>query len=45
MPVVAFDQINEREEKIMVKKEVKTIYKEDNSKIPYLVIEDMKRNQ
>ena len=29
----------------MGKKEVKTIYKEDNSKITYFVTEDMKRNQ
>ena len=40
-PAFAFNQINEREEKIIGKKGVKTIYKEDNSKITYFVIEDM----
>ena len=44
-PAFAFNQINEREEKIIDKKEVKTIYKEKDSKITYFVIEDMKRNQ
>ena len=31
--------MNEREDKIIGKNEVKTIYKEDNSKITYFVIE------
>ena len=44
-PAFAFNQLEEREEKIIGKKEVKTIYKEDNSKITYFVTEDMKRNQ
>ena len=40
-PVFAFDQINEREDKIIGKKEVKTIYKEDSSKITYFVVEEV----
>ena len=40
-PAFAFNQINEREENIIGKKEVKTIYKEDNSKITYFVIEEL----
>ena len=40
-PAFDFDQINEREEKIIGKKEVKTIYKEDSSKITYFVIEEV----
>ena len=40
-PAFAFNQINEREEKIIAKKEVQTIYKEDNSKITYFVIEEV----
>ena len=34
-------KINEKEDKIIGKKEVKTIYKEDNSKITYFVIEEV----
>ena len=45
VPVVAFDQINEREEKIMGKKEIKTEYYSESKEITYFVIEDMKRNQ
>ena len=37
----AFNLINEREEKIIGKKEIKTIYKEDDSKITYFVIEEV----
>ena len=33
--------MKEREDKIIGKKEVKTIYKEKDSKITYFVIEDM----
>ena len=40
-PAFAFNKINEREEKIIGKKEVKTIYKEDSSKITYFVVEDV----
>ena len=45
MPVVTFNQINEREEKIIVKKEIKTEYYSESKEITYFVIEDMKRNQ
>ena len=41
IPSFAFNQINEREEKIIGKKEVKTIYKEDSSKITNYVIEEV----
>ena len=41
IPSFAFNQINEREDKIIGKKEVKTIYKEDDSKITYFVIEEL----
>ena len=40
-PAFALDQINEREETIIGKKEVKTIYKEDDSKRTYFVIEEL----
>ena len=33
--------MKEREDRIISKKEVKTIYKEDNSKITYFVIEEV----
>ena len=33
--------MNEREDKIIGKKEIKTIYKEDSSKITYFVIEEL----
>ena len=35
--------MKEREDKIIGKKEVKAIYKEDNSKITYFVIEDVEK--
>ena len=40
-PAFAFNHLEEREDKIIGKKEVKTIYKEDSSKITYFVIEEM----
>lgn len=40
-PSFAFNQIKEREDKIIGKKEVKTIYKEDSSNITYFVIEEL----
>ena len=44
-PAFAFNQINEREDKIIGKKEVKTEYYSESKEITYFVIEDMKRNQ
>ncbi len=38
-PAFFFDQCKEREDKIIDKKEVKTIYKEKDSKITYFAIE------
>ncbi len=40
-PAFAFNHLKEREDKIIGKKEVKTIYKEDNSKITYFIIEEV----
>ena len=41
MPVVTFNQINEREEKIIVKKEIKTEYYSESKEITYFVIEEV----
>ena len=40
-PAFAFDQINEREEKIIGKKEIKTEYYSESKKITYFVIEEV----
>ena len=40
-PAFAFDQINEREEKIIGKKEVKTEYYSESKEITYFVIEEV----
>lgn len=40
-PAFAFNHLEEREDKIIGKKDVKTIYKEDKSKITYFVIEEV----
>ena len=44
-PAFASNQINEREDKIIGKKEIKTEYYSESKEITYFVIEDMKRNQ
>ncbi len=40
-PAFAFDQINEREEKIIGKKEVKTEYYSESKEITYFAIEEV----
>ncbi len=40
-PAFAFDQVNEREEKIIGKKEVKTEYYSESKQITYFVIEEL----
>ena len=44
-PAFAFDQINEREEKIIGKKEVKTEYYSESKEIHILLLKKWKGNQ
>ena len=41
IPSFTFNQINEREDKIIGKEEIKTEYYSESKEIPYFVIEDM----